>query len=136
CARPPSRSARGYNLLLVTLDTVRADHLGAYGYRSAETPNLDRLAGEGLRFASVTSTVPLTLPAHATILSGWLPPRHGLHRNGAGRFPDTAPSLAARLQAAGYRTGAFVGAFVLDRRFGLNRGFDRYDDGVDRDPAA
>jgi arylsulfatase A-like enzyme/Tfp pilus assembly protein PilF len=131
-----SGSARGYNLLLVTLDTVRADHLGAYGYRDAETPALDGLAAEGVRFASASSTVPLTLPAHATILSGLLPPHHGLHSNGVGRFPETAPHLAARLKAAGYRTGAFVGAFVLDRRFGLDRGFDRYDDEIDRDPDA
>jgi choline-sulfatase len=134
CGRP--RSARGYNLLLVTLDTVRADHLGAYGYREAETPALDHLAAEGVRFTNASSTVPLTLPAHATILSGLLPPHHGLHRNGVGRFPASAPTLAARLKAAGYRTGAFVGAFVLDRRFGLDRGFDRYDDEIDRDPEA
>jgi arylsulfatase A-like enzyme/Flp pilus assembly protein TadD len=127
-------SARGYNLLLVTLDTVRADHLGPYGYAAAETPNLDRLAREGVRFASASSTVPLTLPAHATILSGLLPLQHGLHNNGAGRFPETLPTLATDLKASGYRAGAFVAAFVLDRRFGLERGFDRYDDEIERDP--
>ena len=129
-------SAAGFNLLLVTLDTVRADHVGAYGDRSAETPNLDRLASEGIRFAQASAPVPLTLPSHASILSGLLPPQHGLRNNGTGRFPEGAPTLAAALHAAGYRTGAFVGAFVLDHRYGLARGFDRYDDDIPRDAVA
>jgi len=128
------RSTRGDNLLLVTLDTVRADHLGAYGYAPAETPALDRLAREGVRFESATAAAPLTLPSHATILSGLLPPQHGLRNNGGGRFPASAPALAAHLKAAGYETGAFVGSFVLDHRFGLDRGFDAYDDAIERDP--
>ena len=130
CQRPQS-SAVGFNLLLVTLDTVRADRLGAYGARGADTPNLDRLAAEGVRFSSAASPVPLTLPAHASILSGLLPPRHGLRNNGAGCFPEEPSLLATRLSSAGYRTGAFVGAFVLDRRFGLARGFEHYDDEID-----
>jgi arylsulfatase A-like enzyme/Flp pilus assembly protein TadD len=130
CQRQPP-SAAGFNLVLVTLDTVRGDHLGAYGARDAQTPNLDRLAAEGVRFASATSPVPLTLPAHASILSGLLPPRHGLRNNGAGSFPGEPQLLATRLSSAGYRTGAFVGAFVLDRRFGLARGFEHYDDEID-----
>jgi arylsulfatase A-like enzyme/Flp pilus assembly protein TadD len=120
----------------VTIDTVRADHLGAYGDREAETPNLDRLAAQGLRFDQAMSAVPLTLPSHATILSGLLPPHHGLRNNGAGKFPAAKGTLATRLSAAGYRTGAFVGSYVLDHRFGLVRGFDRYDDEIARDPAA
>ena len=124
------------NVLLVTIDTVRADHLGAYGYRGAETPNLDRLAREGIRFDEAMSAVPLTLPSHATILSGLLPPHHGLRNNGAGKFPADRATLATRLAAAGYRTGAFVGAFVLDHRFGLARGFETYDDEIPRDPTA
>ncbi len=124
------------SLVLMTLDTVRADHLGAYGYRAAETPWLDRLAREGIRFEQVSSQVPLTLPSHATILSGLLPPHHGLRNNGIGTFPDGPATLATLLSGAGYRTGAFVGAFVLDRRFGLGRGFDVYDDEVVRDPGA
>jgi len=126
--------AQGFNLLLVTVDTVRADHLGAYGDAAAQTPNLDSLARGGARFEHAESPVPLTLPAHASILSGLLPPRHRLRQNGFGRFPETVPTLATRLSAAGYRTGAFVGAFVLDRRFGLARGFDVYDDDIHRDP--
>jgi arylsulfatase A-like enzyme/Flp pilus assembly protein TadD len=137
CARPPqAASAANFNVLLITLDTVRADRLGAYGYTGVETPNLDRLASEGVRFAAAGSPVPLTLPAHATILSGLLPPRHGVRNNGAERFPQEPATLATRLAAAGYRTGAFIGAFVLDRRFGLGRGFDRYDDEIPRERAA
>ena len=137
CAgKQPAPTAAGFNLLLITLDTVRADRLGAYGYAGVETPNLDRLASEGVRFAEAGSPVPLTLPAHATILSGLLPPRHGVRNNGAERFPEEPATLATRLAAAGYRTGAFIGAFVLDRRFGLGRGFDRYDDEIPRERAA
>ena len=73
---------------------MRADHLGAYGYAPAETPALDRLAREGVRFESATAAAPLTLPSHATILSGLLPPQHGLRNNGGGRFPASAPALA------------------------------------------
>ncbi len=124
------------NLVLVTLDTVRADHLGAYGAAAAVTPALDRLAREGIRFEQVSAQVPLTLPSHATILSGLLPPHHGLRNNGIGTFPDGPATLATLLAGAGYRTGAFVGAFVLDRRFGLGRGFEVYDDEILRDPGA
>lgn len=134
-----SRESRGgppANLVLVTLDTVRADRLGAYGYAAAETPWLDRLAREGIRGEQVAAQVPLTLPSHATILSGLLPPHHGLRNNGIGTFPDGPATLGTLLAGAGYRTGAFVGAFVLDRRFGLGRGFEVYDDEITRDPAA
>jgi len=124
------------NVLLVTIDTVRADHVGAYGDPTAETPNLDRLARSGVRFDQAISAVPLTLPSHATILSGLLPPHHGLRNNGAGRFPASRETLATRLSAEGYRTGAFVGSYVLDHRFGLARGFDSYDDEIPRDPSA
>ena len=124
------------NVLLVTIDTVRADHVGAYGDPAAETPNLDRLARAGVRFDRAISAVPLTLPSHATILSGLLPPHHGLRNNGAGKFPASRETLATRLSAAGYRTGAFVGSYVLDHRFGLARGFDTYDDEIVRDPSA
>jgi choline-sulfatase len=123
------------NLVLITLDTVRADHLGCYGDVAAETPALDRLAREGVRFAQASSAVPLTLPSHSSILSGLVPPHHGLRNNGAGVFPEGTATLATVLQAQGWRTGAFVGAFVLDHRFGLARGFDVYDDDIERDPS-
>jgi arylsulfatase A-like enzyme/Tfp pilus assembly protein PilF len=130
CARAPR--AAGPNVLLVTLDTVRADRVGCYGAVGAETPALDRLAREGVRFAQASSPVPLTLPAHASILSGLLPPAHGLRNNGAGAFPAARATLATALAGAGYRTAAFVGSFVLDRRFGLGRGFEVYDDEIAR----
>ncbi|HEX7252879.1 MAG TPA: sulfatase, partial [Thermoanaerobaculia bacterium] len=138
CARQKNgeSSHRPLNVLLVTLDTVRADHIGVYGYSAAETPALDRLARESLRFDHAVSAVPLTLPSHATILSGLTPPHHGLRNNAAGRFPSDRETLATRLSAAGYATGAFVGSFVLDHRFGLARGFDVYDDEIERDPAS
>jgi arylsulfatase A-like enzyme/Tfp pilus assembly protein PilF len=134
--RPARVSGKGANLLLVTIDTLRADHVGAYGCSTAATPNLDGLAAAGVRFANAGSPVPLTLPAHASILSGLLPPHHGVRLNGAGTFPGTGETLATRLKAAGYRTGAFVAAFVLDRRFGLDRSFDRYDDDIPRETVA
>lgn len=124
--------AAGWNLLLITLDTLRADRLGCYGRANAETPALDGLAARGLRFDQAQSAVPLTLPSHATILSGLLPPRHGLRDNGRGSLPADVPTLATQLGAAGYRTGAFVGAFVLDHRYGLARGFATYDDEIPR----
>jgi arylsulfatase A-like enzyme/Tfp pilus assembly protein PilF len=135
-ARQQSGSSQPRSLLLVTIDTVRADHLGAYGDTRAETPWLDRIGREGLRFNQAESAVPLTLPSHATILSGLLPPHHGLRNNGAGAFPADRATIATCLSAAGYRTGAFVGAFVLDHRYGLSRGFEIYDDEIVRDPAA
>ena len=134
CSR--ESAPRQPNLVLVTLDTVRADHLGCYGDREAVTPWLDRLAGEGLRFANASSAVPLTLPSHTSLLTGLLPPHHGLRNNGVGALrPDTA-TLATLLAGAGYRTAAFVGAFVLDHRFGLKAGFELYDDEIERDPKA
>jgi arylsulfatase A-like enzyme/Flp pilus assembly protein TadD len=140
CAQPEQRransSAPPQNLLLITVDTVRADHIGVYGNAAAETPVLDQLAKEGVRFDSAMSAVPLTLPSHATILSGLNPPHHGLRNNAAGRFPTDRETLATLLSAAGRATGAFVGSFVLDHRFGLARGFDAYDDEIERDPAA
>jgi len=119
---------RGYNLLLVTIDTLRADRLGCYGSPLGLTPFLDRLAAEGVRFENALAHVPLTLPSHTSIMTGRFPTRHGVHDNGTFRVSASEPTLAATLKTAGYRTGAFVSAFVLDARFGLNRGFDVYDD--------
>ncbi|MDP8236633.1 MAG: sulfatase-like hydrolase/transferase [Candidatus Erginobacter occultus] len=116
------------NLLLITLDTTRADHLGVYGYGRAQTPVLDSLAGRGTVFTRFFTNVPLTLPAHATILTGRLPPEHGLRVNASGQLPGQIPTLAEFFSGEDYRTGAFVAAFVLDRKFGLNRGFEVYDD--------
>lgn len=133
-AQPVAPPQKRLNLLLVTIDTLRADRLGAYGYAGARTPTMDGLARGGVRFDQSVSAAPLTLPAHATILSGWNPQHHGLRNNGAGSFPDNLPTLASHLSEQGYRTAAFVGSFVLDHRFGLGRGFEKYDDEVDRFP--
>ncbi|MFH1038013.1 MAG: sulfatase, partial [PVC group bacterium] len=116
------------NLLLITMDTTRADRLGCYGYPGARTPALDDLAGSGITFHRFFSNVPLTLPSHATIMTGLYPPEHGCRVNGGCRLGDDIQTLAEVFSAHGYRTGAFVAAFVLDRKFGLDRGFDVYDD--------
>jgi choline-sulfatase len=134
CSR--ERAPRQPSLVLVTLDTVRADHLGCYGDRQAVTPSLDRLANEGMRFANASSAVPLTLPSHTSLLTGLLPPHHGLRNNGVGALRPGTATLATLLAGAGYRTGAFLGAFVLDHRFGLKEGFEVYDDEIERDPKA
>jgi arylsulfatase A-like enzyme/tetratricopeptide (TPR) repeat protein len=130
-----NREHRRPNILLITLDTFRADHVGAYGSRRGTTPGIDALAANGVRFQTAISAVPLTLPSHATILSGLLPPHHGVRNNGTGAFPSDRPTLATLFSAKGYRTAAFIGAFVLDHKFGLNRGFEVYDDEIPRDPA-
>jgi arylsulfatase A-like enzyme/Flp pilus assembly protein TadD len=122
--RPPERP----NLLLVTLDTVRADRLGAYGYRDGSTPNFDRLAGEGLLVRQAVAVAPLTLPSHASLMTGQAPPRHGVRDNADYRLPEGAVTLAEHLRGLGYRTAASVGAAVLSSRLGIAQGFDRYDE--------
>lgn len=122
--RPP-------DVVLVTLDTTRADRLGSYGYAQAATPALDRLAAEGVRFGRAISPVPLTLPAHASILTGRYPFSHGVRNNGHFTLPEDVPTLAAQFSAHGYATAAFVSSYVLERQFGLARGFEHYDDGLD-----
>ena len=129
-ARP--REVTGASVLLVTIDTLRADHVGAYGAKTGATPHLDGLAARGTVFEEALASVPLTLPSHASILSGREPPHHGVHLNGRAIFPADAPTLATVLKGRGYATAAFVAAYVLDRRFGLARGFDLYDDHVER----
>ncbi|MGQ9661215.1 MAG: sulfatase-like hydrolase/transferase [Kiritimatiellia bacterium] len=121
---------RRLNVLLVTLDTTRADRIGCYGYRRAATAALDRLAARGLLFENAFANVPLTLPSHATILTGLHPPEHGIRVNGRHRLSAAIPTLAEILRNRGYRTAAFIASAVLDRRFGLDRGFDLYDDKV------
>ncbi len=117
------------NILLVTIDTLRADALGSYGGR-AVTPNLDRLAARGVKFTFAHAHAVVTLPSHASILTGRYPYEHGIRDNTGYRLPATEPSAAARLKQMGFTTGAFIGGFPLDQRFGLNQGFDVYDDRV------
>jgi arylsulfatase A-like enzyme/Tfp pilus assembly protein PilF len=123
CRETPRRPL---NVLLITVDTFRADRLGG------NTPALAGLAREGIRFDAAGSPVPLTLPAHASLMSGLLPLHHGMRNNGIGVFPAARQTLATRFAASSYRTGAFVGSFILDHRFGLDRGFERYDDDIAR----
>ena len=118
------------NLLLITIDTLRADRVGVYGHKPAETPHLDRLARDGVLVERAMTPVPLTLPAHASIMTGTYPLEHGVRNNGNYFLPEGIPTLAGILKERGYVTAAFVAAFVLDARFGLARGFDHYSDRV------
>lgn len=122
------RAAHRVNVLLITLDTTRADRLGCYGYAKAETPALDRLAAQGVRFTRAFAQAPLTAPSHTCMLTGLCPPEHGVRDNGRSKLPENVPTLAESFRQRGYRTAAFLANFVLDRRFGLDRGFETYDD--------
>ncbi len=129
------------SILLLTLDTTRSDALSCYsgwaetlGHTTATTPNIDRIAAEGMRFDSAFTSTPLTLPAHTSILTGLYPIRHGIRNNGMGAVPDAADTLAERARREGYQTAAFVGAVVLDEPFGLGQGFDAYGAPIAADP--
>jgi len=122
-----SAPARLPNLLVVTLDTVRADHLSAYGYARDTSPQLAKLAAEGVRFDLSFSAASTTLPSHVSLFTGVAPITHGVVKNGL-HLDGGATTLAERLRAAGAQTAAIVSSFVLDRRFGLDRGFDHYED--------
>jgi choline-sulfatase len=128
CAAPAPAAPPRRNLILITLDTTRADHLGAWGWKSAKTPVLDALAARGTRFVRCDTAAPVTLPSHATILTGLFPPRTGVRDNGTFVLPERVETLAERLAAHGYDTAAVVSAIVLARRHGLNQGFRLYDD--------
>ena len=119
--------AADQNVLLITIDTLRADALSSYG-GAAQTPNLDRLASHGARFTFAHAHAVVTLPSHTSILTGRLPYEHGMRDNSGFRVKDGTETLATRLKAAGFATGAFVGGFPLTKRFGLTPGFDVYDD--------
>jgi arylsulfatase A-like enzyme len=127
---PPDR------VVLVTIDTLRADRVGCYGSERTRTPEMDTLAASGVRFDAAISPAPLTLPAHASLLTALDPPRHGVRHNSIHRLGPGPATLAERLREAGFATAAFVGALVLDSRFGLARGFDVYDDRMERRSAA
>jgi arylsulfatase A-like enzyme/tetratricopeptide (TPR) repeat protein len=114
--------------VLVSVDTLRADYISSYGARESRTPGIDRIARGGVSFDDVTSSAVTTLPAHASLLTATSPLTHGVHDNVGFYLPRTGETLATYLKSRGYETGAFVGSFVLDRRFGLDRGFDVYDD--------
>src|SRR5512138_150503 len=128
CRRTASPAALRPNVLLVTIDTLRADHVGCYGDARAQTPVLDGLAARGVRFETAVAHAPITGPSHASILTGLTPLGHGVRNNGGFVLPKSVPTLAERLTRAGYRTAAFVSGFPLDKRFGYDRGFEVYDD--------
>lgn len=128
-AQNPDRKTR--NLVLLTLDTTRADHLGKWGHPFARTPNLDGLADRGVRFSHCDSAAPITLPSHSTILTGLYPPRHGVRDNGTFKLKGDVQTIAEKLSAKGYDTAAVVSAIVLARRHGLDQGFRFYDDDLE-----
>lgn len=124
CAAPVGPRPTG--LLLITLDTIRADRLGAYGHPTIQTPFVDDLAARGVLFEHALAAVPLTLPSHTSLFTGAYPPRHGVRDNADFVVPEELTTLAELFNAQGFRTGAFVGAVVLDRQWGLDQGFEEY----------
>ena len=127
-----SQTERPTNILLITLDTVRADRLGAYGYSRARTPHLDALANAGVRFDDAVTVAPITGPAHAAILTGMQPARFAIRDNAATPLPDSAITLAEILSERAFATGGFIGAFILDRPYGFAQGFTTFGSGFTR----
>ncbi len=122
------------NVVLITIDTLRADHLGCYGNERVKTPNIDKLAGEGVLFSHAYTPVPVTLPSHTSIFTGLYPVYHGVRNNGTFKADEKLETLAEVLKENGFQSAAFIGAFVLDSRYGLDQGFDCYDDYLEKDP--
>lgn len=130
---PLKTKAPDFNVLFISIDTLRADHLGCYGYSNVQTPNIDQLAGEGALFSRCYTPVPVTLPSHTSMMTGRYPLSHGVRNNGTFVVDPEMETMAKVLKGRGYQTAAFMGAFVLDSRFGLDQGFDVYDDYMDQD---
>src|SRR6266550_6283674 len=128
--KPAQNSVRP-NVLLVTIDTLRPDHLNCYGYHQIQTPAINSLAADGIRFDQAYTPIPITLPSHSVILTGTYPMMNGMHDFSGNNLNPEQASLATILRARGYDTGAVIAAAVLDRRFGLNHGFDFYYDHFD-----
>jgi arylsulfatase A-like enzyme/Flp pilus assembly protein TadD len=116
------------HVVLISIDTCRADHLSCYGFNKQTTPHIDRIAQHGVLFENAVSPVPITLPAHISMLTGTIPPAHGIHDNLNYVLTEEKPTLAEILKENGFRTGGVISAFVLDARFGLARGFEFYQD--------
>ena len=131
CACHRDETATRPPVILISIDTLRSDHLPAYGYRAIATPNLDRLARDGVVFERAFSNVPLTLPSHATIMTGLLPPEHGVRDNAGSHLDASTQTIASMLRAQGYATGGAVSAYVLRRDSNISSGFDFYDDAID-----
>ena len=128
CGAPQAEPPKIRNLLLISLDTTRADHLGCYGYPAEITPNIDALARNGTLFRHAVAPSPSTLPSHSTLLTGTNPTRHGVHDNDGYKLGDDQLTLAEILREQGFVTSAVVGAFVMGRAFGLGQGFEHFDD--------
>src|SRR5436190_9995187 len=124
-------SVAALNVVVVTIDTLRADHIGCYGYKQVRTPNIDALAADGARFERAYTAVPVTLPSHTVMFTGTYPTLSGVHDFAANKLSPTQATLASVLKDNGYTTGAVIGSAVLDSRFGLNHGFDFYYDHFD-----
>lgn len=122
----------GQNLLLITVDTTRADRIGAYGYKPAKTPTIDAIAARGTLFENAFAQVPLTLPSHCSMMTGRYPREHGVRDNGRNALGTSLPTLAEKFKEHGYVTAAFIASFVLDSKFGAARGFDDYHDEMDQ----
>src|SRR2546427_1423032 len=112
------------NVVFITIDTLRADHLGCYGYKQIRTPNIDRLAAEGIRFERAYTSVPVTLPSHTVIFTGTYPMLSGIHDFSANKLNSAQPTLASVLKEHGYTTAAVIGSAVLDCLFRLQQGLD------------
>ncbi len=125
------RKRRDFNVILITLDTTRADRLACYGCKDVETPTIDGFAARGVRFENCYAQTPLTLPSHTTLMTGTLPLYHGVRDNGGFFVPQKLVTMAELFKDKGYETGAFIAAYVLDSKWGLNKGFDTYYDNFD-----
>jgi arylsulfatase A-like enzyme/Tfp pilus assembly protein PilF len=116
------------HIILVSIDTCRADYLSCYGYPRRTTPNIDAVARQAIRFEQAITPIPITLPAHSSMLTGTIPPYHGVRDNLCYKFQERNTSIAEILREHAYTTGAIVSTFVLDAQFGLNQGFETYND--------
>lgn len=125
------KEGRDFNVVLVTVDTIRADRIGCYGFEGVKTPVMDMFASRGIKFENCTAVTPLTLPSHTSIMTGTYPTFHGVRDNGGFLVPDPLITLAELFRQRGYATSAFVAAYVLDSKWGLNKGFDHYFDSFD-----
>ncbi|MCX6582259.1 MAG: sulfatase-like hydrolase/transferase [Candidatus Aminicenantes bacterium] len=127
---PPVKITPVANVLVITLDTTRADRIGIYGYKPGQTPHIDGIARKGVRFENAYTPAPLTLPAHCSLFTGDIPLAHGVRNNGRYRLPGQIDTLAEILLRRGFTTAAFVSSFTLESRFGLDQGFATYNDNL------
>ena len=117
-----------HNVLLISIDTCRADHLGCYGFKKQTTPNIDRLAERGILFRNASTPIGLTLPAHSSMFTGTYPLYHGIHDNLNSKLDESNLTIAEILKENGFLTGAVISAYVLDSQFGVAQGFDYYNE--------